>query len=357
MNARYTVPALLLAALAMAGCEKKVDGDLPSPVRPALTMLVQPAARGTTRSFTGTVEPRYQAQLGFQTVGRMTSRDVNVGDRVSKSQQLATLDPTVARLALVSAKADLADSQAALVNAEATNRRQQELIKTGAVSQAQVDSAVASRDTAQAKVNQAQAGLQKAQDQLGYTTLKSGYDGVVASWNAEVGQIVSMGQTAVTVARPDVRDAVFDVSDDLIDRLAPGTAFTVSLLADPSVTARATSREVSPQADAATRTRRVRLTLDNAGEAFRLGTIVTLAVDRPAPRTIEIPATAILEQDGKSSVWLVGADGKLAKRPVSLGLAHDGTVAVDSGLAASDRVLTAGVHSVSDGQAVTILEN
>lgn len=357
MSSRTAGPVVLLAALTMAGCDGKAEGDLPPPVRPALTMLVQPAARGTSRSFTGTVEPRYQAQLAFQTVGRMTSRDVNVGDLVSKGQLLATLDTTVARLTLVSARADLANSQAALVNAQATNRRQQELIRTGAVSQAQVDAAVAARDTAQAKVNQAQASLQKAQDQFGYTALKSGYDGVVASWNAEVGQIVAMGQTVVTIARPDARDAVFDVSDDIVGRFGPGTDFAVSLLADPSLTARATSREVAPQADAATRTRRVRLTLNDAGEAFRLGTIVTLAVDEPASRTIEIPATSVLEQNGTASVWLVGAEGKLGRRPVSLGPAHDGTVTVLSGLSAGDRLLTAGVHSVSDGETVKILEN
>ena len=349
--------AIIAAALLLSACDRKNEAEAPPVVRPALSLLVKPVTQGLTRNFTGSVQPRYQAQLGFQTTGRMTSRDLNVGDPVSKGQQLATLDPTLLRLALVSSKADLANSQAALVNAEATNRRQQELIKTGSVSQAQVDAAVAARDTAEAKVKQAQASLQKAQEQFGYTTLKSGYDGVIASWNAEIGQIVSTGQTVVTVARPDARDAVFDVSDELVERFAPGARFTVALLADPTVTAHATSREVAPMADAATRTRRVRLTLDDAGEAFRLGTVVTTAVGEPALSTIEMPSTAILEKDGKPSVWLVGQDGRLSQRAVSLGAKHGESVVVASGLSAGDRVLTAGVHSVFDGQTVKILEN
>lgn len=360
MSARRLHPAsvaILGAALLLSACDKKDEAEAPPVLRPALSLLVKPVIQGAVRNFTGSVQPRYQAQLGFQTTGRMTSRDLNVGDPVSMGQQLATLDPTLLRLALVSSKADLANSRAALVNAEATNKRQQELIKTGSVSQAQVDAAVAARDTAEAKVKQAQANLQKAQEQFSYTTLKSGYDGVIASWNAEIGQIVSTGQTVVTVARPDARDAVFDVSDDLVERFNPGARFTVALLADPTVTVNATSREVAPMADAATRTRRVRLTLDDAGEAFRLGTVVTTALSEPASSTIEVPSTAILEKDGKPSVWLIGQDGRLSLRAVSLGPNGGDTVAVMSGLAPGDRVLTAGVHSVSAGQTVKTLED
>ena len=92
---------------------------------------------------------------------------------------------------MVSAQADLANAQAVLVNAAATFGRQQELIKTGSTAQAQLDAATATRDSAQARVNQVTAALQKAQEQLGYAVLKSDYDGVVASWSAEVGQVVA----------------------------------------------------------------------------------------------------------------------------------------------------------------------
>ena len=167
-------------------------------MRPALTLLVTPVTQGVARNFTGSVQPRYQTQLGFQTTGRMTSRDLNVGDPVSKGQQLATLDPTLPRLALVSLEGRPCQfAGGSRQRRSPTYRRQQKLIKTGSVSQAQVDAAVASRDTAQAKVQQAQASLQKAQEQFGYTTLKSGYHGVIASWSAEFGQIVSTAQTVV----------------------------------------------------------------------------------------------------------------------------------------------------------------
>ena len=67
-----------------------------------------------------------------------------------------------------------------------------------------------------------------------------------------------------------------------------------------------------------------------------------------------MPATAILDKDGKSSVWLVQSSGTVTNRPVTLA-DHDNTHAVvASGLAPGDRVVTVGVHSLSEGQPVRV---
>ncbi len=342
-----------LALMLVGGCDRKQQ-EPPPPVRPVLSLVVQPGPVRAERSFTGTVEARYQAQLGFQTTGRMISRDANVGDRVTKGQQLASLDPTVARLALTSAQADLANSQAQLTNAAATYARQDALIKSQSVSQATVDAAVATRDTAQARVNQSRASLQKAQEQLGYTILASDYDGVVASWSAEVGQVVPASQTVVTIARPDVRDAVFDVPDDLLGRFPQGGAFEIRLLANDNLTARGEVREIAPQSDAATRSRRIRLTLIDPMEAFRLGTTVRITLPDTEMPGIELPNSAILDQDAKTSVWLIGPDSKVVPRLVILGAQHGAMVAITAGLSPGDRVITAGVHSLSNGQPIKL---
>ncbi|MDX7949583.1 efflux RND transporter periplasmic adaptor subunit [Lichenihabitans sp. Uapishka_5] len=343
---------VLAAALTLAACDRHHQDEPPAPVRPVLSLVVQPTERRVDRSFTGTVEPRYQAELGFQMTGRMISRDVNVGDVVHKGQQLATLDPVVARLALTSTEADRANAQAQLTNAAATLLRQQALIKTESVSQAQLDAAVAARDTAQAKFNQTEASLAKVKEQLGYTVLTSDHDGIVARWSAEVGQVVSLSQTVVTIARPDQRDAVLDVSDDLLDRFPVGARFSVHLLADDGVTAPGEVREIAPQSDAATLTRRIRLTLTDPGVAFRLGTTIRVSLAQTAGAQIVLPDVAILTEGQQTTVWLVGADGTVSPRPVTLGARTAEGVTVTAGLAAGERVVVAGVHSLSKGQAV-----
>ena len=90
------------AALIVSGCEKKSDPE-PLPIRPGLTTVVEPRTTQLFGPFSGTIEPRTQTALGFRIPGRMTARDVTVGDLVKKDQRLAALDPTVVQLQVTSA--------------------------------------------------------------------------------------------------------------------------------------------------------------------------------------------------------------------------------------------------------------
>jgi RND family efflux transporter MFP subunit len=348
---RWTMIALLPVALAFAGCKDSVDK--PPTIRPVLTTTVSPITIETFGPFASSVEARYQTQLGFQLAGRMVARDVYVGDLVHKGQRLAALDPTVTQFALTRAKADVADAQAQLANALGVEARQRTLATGGNATQAALDNATASRDTAKARLDQAQAALQAAEDQIGYTELRAQFDGVITAWNAEIGQYVGNGAAVVTVARPDVREAVVDIPDDLIGQVHPDMAFAVALQADPAITTTATVREIAPLADPATRSHRVRLTLQNPPPAFRIGTTISVEVQRRIPPRVVLPAQLVLSAETKPYVWLLASDGKSVHRRDVTITAHSGdTVVIGSGLAAGDQVVTAGVHSLADGQAV-----
>ena len=349
-----SAPALAaaVATVLLASCGKKEEAQAP-PVRPVLSLVVEPETSQLFGPFTGTVEPRYRTDLSFRTAGRIVSRNADVGDRVAKGDLLASLDASVIRFALASAKADLTNAQATLVNAARTEQRKTVLLQTGSTAQSQVDTAVADKETAAARVNQSQASVVKAQQQLEYTDLHSDYDGVITGWSLEVGQVVTAGQTVVTVAQPGVRDGVFDIPDDLLGKVQPGAKLSVSLQADATITVPGEVREIAPQSDTSTRTRRVRLTLSDVPDGFRLGTTVTL--NEPKPATIMVPETAILDRDGHASVWLVSSTKTASPRPVVLGARRGDRVAV-TGLAQGDRVITAGVHSIADGQPIKLLE-
>ncbi|NGM33066.1 efflux RND transporter periplasmic adaptor subunit [Methylobacterium sp. DB0501] len=353
--ARQAKPALaLLALLAVAGCQEK-KAEAPPPVRPVLTTTVEIRTAETFGPFAGTVEPRYQTQAGFRVPGRMVARDVYVGDLVPKGARLAALDPTVLQFAVTRARADVSDVDAQLANASAVETRQRTLFEGGNVTQAALDAAVASRDTAAARLAQAKAALQKATDELGYATLKADVDGVVTAWNAEIGQVVSAGQAVVTLARPDIREAVVDIPDGLMAGIRAGTAFTVTLQAAPTITAKGKVREIGPLADPATRTRRVRMTLVDPPEAFRLGTTVTVALERATPPRITLPATALLDAENRTTIWVVAPDGKsVSRRDVAVVARDDDTVTLSGGVTAGETVVVAGVHSLEDGQPVRL---
>ena len=221
--------------------------------------------------------------------------------------------------------------------------------------QAQYDAARESRETAEAGVTSAKANLDKAEEQLGYTELRADFDGVVTATAAELGQVVQPGQTVVTVARPDIREAVVDLPDSIGRELKPGDRLDIALQVDPSVQAAGSVREIAPQADPTTRTLRVRITLASPPESFRLGTTITATVTTQAAPGIELPASALLERDGKTMVWVVDpATRTVSTRDVTIAARDGSSVRVLDGLTSGTRVITAGVHSLTPSQTVKI---
>ncbi|URK87201.1 efflux RND transporter periplasmic adaptor subunit [Rhizobium sp. RCAM05350] len=241
-----------------------------------------------------------------------------------------------------------------LQNTVSVERRTKALFKIGTETQASVESTEQASAAAEASVVQSRAALSKAEEQLSYTQVKAAFDGVVIQTGAEVGQVVAAGAEVVTVARPDDRDAVVDVPDG--NALLPvGTPFSVSLQIDPAMMVAGKVREVAPAADPATRTRRVKIALENPSGAFRLGTTITATLKEAIVEQLVLPVTAILERDGKSYVWVVDEGGGTVKtREVVKGQQAGNGIVITSGIDAGMRVVTAGIHSLEDGQKVKV---
>ena len=184
----FIIASSIASALAMAGC--KQEAKAPEPVRPVLSTILQPAASGSTVEV-GTVQPRYETNLGFRVLGRLIARPVNVGDLVAEGQTVAAIDPTALELAVRSAKADLSKAQALLENAIATEERKRILIETEATTKQTLDDAEQVRAGAEASTARARANLTKAIEQLGYAQVKADFAGVVTAVGADVGQVIS----------------------------------------------------------------------------------------------------------------------------------------------------------------------
>jgi RND family efflux transporter MFP subunit len=345
------VCAVFVAFAATTGCKEKTQ--VSEPVRPVLSTLVEPMQSGNTIAV-GTVEPRFKTDLGFRILGRLIARPVNVGDLVEEGQTVAAIDPTALELAARSAAAEVSRTQARLTNASATEHRQQTLIKTDTTTKQTLEDAEQARAAAQASVASAQANLTKAREQLGYAQLNSDFAGVVTAVGGEVGQVVSAGQKVVTVARPDIREAVVDIGADFPVPLRTGLPFTVSLQLDPTIHVEGQVREIGPQADSATRTRRVRITLNNPPDTFRLGTTVTATVSRGSYSILRVPETAILAKDDETFVWIVDPSASTVSLHKIEIASDEGGLRVTGGLSAGARVVTAGIHSLKEGQQVRI---
>jgi RND family efflux transporter MFP subunit len=161
----------------------------------------------------------------------------------------------------------------------------------------------------------------------------------------------------VQVAREGARDAVFDVPPRIKDATQANAPITVTLVADPTVSAAATVREVAPRADPVTGTFRVRVRLVNPPPAMRLGSTVTGRVALARAPAIEVPPSAVTRKDRQASVFVVDArTGTVAPRPIEIRSSDPNRVEVASGLAPGDLVVVAGIQALRPGQKVRVLE-
>ena len=354
MKGSCAVLLVLSGAAILGGCDS--TSAPPPPVRPVLSAVAQ-RQTGALYTFAGTIEPRYTAGLAFRVLGRVIERNVNAGDDVKKGARLAALDPVPLDLAVKDARAGLANATAQLANAVATEKRRRTLREEGHVPPQQLEAAEQAREAAEAAVTQARSVLEKAMEQRSYAELTAEFDGIVTAVDFEVGQVVTAGQPVITVARPDVREAVIDVPDDVAANLEEGTPFQVALLIAPSMRVSGRVREIAPRVDALTHSQRVKIALDDPPEDLRLGTNITAYAAAQTGGEIKIPAAALFEQDGKQQVWVVDPAAKtVSPREVAI-LSRDSKNAIlKAGLEPGDRVVTAGVHSLMPGQSVKIPE-
>src|SRR5690606_8734456 len=128
----------------------------------------------------------------------------------------------------------------------------------------------------------------------------------------------------------DERDAVVDIPETS-GGVAVGSRFEVSLQINPAVTVKGVVREVALSADAATRTRRVKIALENPPDTVRLGTTITAELEGPDLTALMVPESAVLTKDGKPHVWLVDAGkGEVHLVPVETGMTAGRSLAVTS---------------------------
>jgi RND family efflux transporter MFP subunit len=352
-SARGLVCAAALA-LALAGC-----GAPPAPPPKVQELVgvqtVQPEPVTRAVSLTGTVAARVESKLSFRTAGKIAERKVDVGAHVRAGDVLATIETREQEADVAAAKARLQAAQAALVQAQSTFGRQQQLLTKGFTTRSNFDAAQEQLRNAQGSLDSARADVGTAEEQLSFTVLKANADGVITTRDAEAGQVVAAAQTVFTLAEDGARDAVFDIYEALLTDAPPKGPVEVRLLSDPGITAQATVREVSPTFDTATGTVRVKMSLLNPPAAMSLGAAVSGGGASMSRSLIVLPWTALSAAETGPGVWVVDPASKaVAQRRVVIARYETGHILIADGLKSGDIVVTTGGQFLHEGQIVTM---
>jgi RND family efflux transporter MFP subunit len=308
------------------------------------------------REFVGVVRARYETDLGFRVAGKIVKRLVNIGDRVHAGDVVAELDPLDLKLQAESAQAELAAATSSLGQASSDAERYATLKSRGFAAIADFDRKQVARDEAAGRLERARRALDIAQHQLGYASLRADADGVITATLAEAGQVVAVGQGVLRLAHRGDKEAVIALPETWLGE-ARSAAASVRLWSDPDRSFKAHLRELSPQADAATRTYAARFTIEDAGDSVALGmtSTVTLSPGTTA-KVARLPLSAVLNRGGGPFVYLVDDSGALVQRNITVASFNEHTAVVTAGVADGDRVVTLGVQKLEAGLRVRTVE-
>jgi RND family efflux transporter MFP subunit len=347
-----------LVALALSACsESKSEVRTEPATRPVLATQVryEPAIR--ERSFVATVRPRVESDLGFRVAGKVARRLVDVGDTVKAGDVLATLDEVDLRLQLDQAEAELRAAKGNQMQAQADLKRGEKLRKDGWSTDANVEKQQAATDEADGRVLRAERAVSLAENALDYAQLRADADGVVTATSIEPGQVVAAGQPALRVARLGEKEAVVAVPEALVGRLDKGEA-KVSLWSEPGSAYAARLRELSPGANAATRTYQARFTIIGAGDDVRFGMTATVSVSDPeAGKIARVPLSAVLDEGKGPALFVVDrTTGSLKQKPVEVAGYEARDALVKSGVDDGAWIVALGTQKLDTAQRVKVVD-
>lgn len=343
---------IFLLCSVLAGCAKAPAPSVEPPL--VRTQTVKMGGTGQSASYAGEVRGRYESQLAFQVGGKILKRHVDLGTVVKPGDALMEIDAKDIAQTVNISSAQVYSAEAQLQLAGNNLNRYRQLYEQNAISRAQYDQYRTAYDAAVAAVRQSSAQYAQGVNQLGYSTLYADSAGVIAAVQAEAGQVVSAGQTVLTLVRDGEQEIEISIPENRLEELRQARQIRVTFWALPGVSGGGTVREISPVADKISRTYKVRISLVNPPPEIKLGMTATVTVDHPGSQPVAfIPLPAVYQTDSTPSVWVV-QNGTVTLKPVKTGLFADNQVQVLEGLQDGDIIITAGVHKLMEGQKVRI---
>ena len=363
-DARPSLAACLIvlaSVLLASGCRGKTTA--PPPPVPVATLTMRYTPTAITRDYPAQLEASNTVEIRPQVGGILYRQNAVEGTRVSRGQTLFEIDPRPFEDALLQAQATLAQARAQRAQAVRDLERARSLTAIDALSQRELDAAVAANDSSAAQVKGAEAAVKNAQLNLGYTKVAAPIDGFMSRALIRVGGVVTAYTTLLTtVYQSDPMYADFSIGEQTVLQLEHELGRPINqrnpserqfhiLLADGSeYELPATLNFVDAAVDGRTDTLAVRITVPNPRQLLRAGQYVRVVVStRERPNALLVPQRAVQVLQDKNFVWVVDHDGKAQQRDVKMGPLLGSEWVVEQGLSPGDVVVVDGSQKLKPG--------
>lgn len=378
----------LIALISCSACQPEAKAATPGGPPPPPKVLVTNVVRKDVPIFSeavATIDGYVNADIRARVRGYLDAQTYKEGGLVKANQRLFTIEPTEYENAVATAQANLARAKAAAERNRVLLQRDQELFKTGAASQQDLDNATAGSSDSDAQVQGAKAQLQQAQLNLSYTQVRSPIDGVAGLAAVRVGNLVGQdGPTLLTtVSQIDPIRVNFPISEldyvkspELFKEIEKrdltwakkqfealkkgqnaehGDPGLELLLSDGSVYPyKGIIVTVGRQIDPSTGTLQLQALFPNPDKFLRPGQYGRVRLPRPSEghNVLAIPDKALIMVQGTYSVAVVGDEDKVQLRRVQVGPSVNGLRLIEDGVKEGERVVVEGTQKVSDGAKV-----
>ena len=326
----------------------------------ALAKLDFDAASGTL-TLPGTVQPINKAAIYARVSGYLKDWQQDIGAKVKAGQVLATIDTPDLDQQLAQAQADLATADANLQLADLTAKRWRALVASQSVAQQAADEKTGDAAAKKAIRDAAAANLKRIEALESFKSLTAPFDGVVTARKTDIGALINAGggtgQELFEVSDLSRVRLYVDVPQAFAAELKPGQKAHFDLPQYPGRSFEAVLVTTSDAIQPGQGSMLVQLQADNADGALQAGAYAEVHFDLPGDaKLVRLPATALAPTDQGVAVALLGADGKVAFKPIQLGRDFGDTVEVASGLSPTDRVIDNPPETLANGDTVRLAD-
>ena len=360
---KMSVCGILLCGL--IGCGE-APVDIEEPIRGLRTFTVADKADSIERRYPSVIQPHDETRLAFEVGGQLQSVDLEEGQSVKRNDVLLMLDPSTYQLRVQEAQASFAQAEAVHRNARSDFERKSELWKKRVIPKSTFDDAVTELDSAAAQLDGTRKRLEIAKDDLGKTKLRAPFSGVIARVEVDSFATVNPGQSTLTLYAEDAFETEFTVPSTVINSLALGQPVKIFVndLANEEYRGRITelgSRAAEVSAFPAI------AVLEGASTTVKAGMSADVVIDVALPQQSEgflIPLSCfsfkavdqLHPQQTSASVFVYNEQMSVVeKRTIEVSDVKENMVIVLAGLSAGDKVASAGVSYLRDGQRVKLL--
>lgn len=350
---------LLVSACLVVSCKDKAVE--PIPVRPVLYQQVGYLGGEDARTFSGTAKTEKVINLSFRSSGIITFFNLKIGQRVKKGELLARLDNVQARLNHESAVSSQNSAASQMNTAKLTLERTKVLYEKGSLSLSEYESAKNSYKTAQASFESAQrkVGIEAEQIQFGY--LYAPEDGIIAVVNAEVEENVSAGENIAVLNAGTDMEISLGLPESIINRVEKGMKVSINIPVLDESSFSAVVSEVSPSVDINTATYPIRVVVSDPSDQIRAGMAANVTFnfesENSQVRKLVVPTVSVGEDGNGRFVFLLQQETEktiATKQYIEIGELSSEGFTVVQGLSLGDKIATAGLQTLLDGQEVKL---